>query len=95
MIMHGMLSRIVPLLVWFHSYSAKVGLEPVPSMRSLLSQRRIRTGFLLHSASVVMGVLAIISQMDLLARLTGLLLLATAFSLGNMLVHVLVKPHSR
>jgi len=92
MIMHGMLSRIVPFLVWFHRYSAKVGLEPVPSMRSLLSQRRIRTGFLLHSASVVMGVLAIISQMDLLARLTGLLLLATAFSLGLLLISVLRRP---
>ena len=88
-IMHGMLSRIVPFLVWFHRYSAQVGLEIVPSMRSLLPQKRIKTGFYLHMASVLLGVLAIISQLDSLAQLTGLLLVATAISMASMLIHVL------
>lgn len=88
-IMHGMLSRIVPFLVWFHRYSARVGFEPVPSMRSLLSQQRIKTGFVLHLGAVVMGVAAIVFQADWLAQLTGLLLVATAISIASMLVHVL------
>ncbi len=91
MIMHGMLSRIVPFLVWFHRYSARVGFEPVPSMRSLLSQKRIKTGFVLHSGSVVVGVIAILAQADWLARLTGLLLVATAISMASMLIHVLKR----
>ena len=89
MIMHGMLSRIVPFLVWFHRFSARVGLEPVPSMRSLLSQRRIQIGFSLHVSSAVLGGAAILFQVDILAQLTGLVLVATAISLGNMLVHTL------
>lgn len=88
-IMHGMLSRIVPFLVWFHRYSAKVGLEIVPSMRSLLPQQRIKTGFGLHMGSVLLGVLAIIFQVDWMAQLTGLLLVATALSMASMLIHVL------
>lgn len=88
-IMHGMLSRIVPFLVWFHRYSAKVGLEIVPSMRSLLPQKRIRTGFILHLSSVVMGVIAIFGQANWLAQLMGILLVATALSLSSMLIHVL------
>ena len=91
LIMHGMLSRIVPYLIWFHRYSARVGLEPVPSMRSLLSQQRIKTGFVLHLSSVVLGVIAILTQADWLARLTGLLLVATAISLAGMLLHVLKR----
>jgi hypothetical protein len=91
LIMHGMLSRIVPFLVWFHRYSARVGLEPTPSMRSLLSQKRIKTGFVLHVSSVVLGVIAILAQSDWLARLTGLLLVATAISLASMLIHVLKR----
>jgi hypothetical protein len=91
MIMHGMLSRIVPFLVWFHRYSPRVGLEPVPSMRSLLSQRRIQIGFTLHLSSLVLGVAAILLQVDVLARLTGMVLVATAISLGSMLVHVLAE----
>ena len=91
LIMHGMLGRIVPFLVWFHRYSARVGLEPTPSMRSLLSQKRIKTGFVLHMSSVLLGVIAILAQADWLARLTGLLLVATAISLASMLLHVLKR----
>jgi len=91
MIMHGMLSRIVPFLVWFHRYSPRVGLEPVPSMRSLLSQRQIQIGFALHLSSVVIGVAAILVQEDILAQLTGVMLAAAAISLGSMLVHVLKR----
>ena len=89
MIMHGMLSRIVPFLVWFHRHSPRVGLEPVPSMRSLLSQRQIQTGFALHLSSLVLGVAAILLKVEILAQLTGLMLVATAISLGSMLVHVI------
>lgn len=87
--MHGMLSRIVPFLVWFHRYSARVGLEPTPSMRSLLSQRRIKTGFALHLGSVIAGVAVILFQVNVLSQLTGVLLAGTAVSLGSMLIHVL------
>ena len=90
-IMHGMLSRIVPFLVWFHRYSAKVGLEIVPSMRSLLPQQRIKSGLLLHMATVLLGVVAIYFQTNWLAQLTGLLLVATALSMASMLIHVLRK----
>jgi hypothetical protein len=91
MIMHGMLSRIVPFLLWFHRYSAKIGFEPVPSMRSLLPEKKIKTGFVLHISSVGVGVIAILAQSDWLARLTGLLLVATAVNLASMLIHVLKK----
>ncbi len=91
MILHGMLGRIVPFLVWFHRYSARVGLEPTPSMRSLLPQRRIHIGLALHLSSVVLGVAAILVQEDIRAQLTGVVLVATAISLGSMLVHVLKR----
>ena len=91
MIMHGMLSRIVPFLVWFHRYSAKVGLELVPSMRSLFPQARIKAGFILHSGSVLIGSIAILSQVNWLAQLTGIMLIATAISLASMLIHVLKR----
>jgi hypothetical protein len=89
MIMHGMLSRIVPFLVWFHRYSTRVGLEMVPSMRSLLPQQKIKTGLYLHMGSVLLGVMAIYFQTGWLAQLTGLFLVLTALSMASMLIHVL------
>jgi hypothetical protein len=91
LIMHGMLGRIVPFLVWFHRYSSRVGFEPVPSMRSLLPQKTIKVGFVVHFCSVISGVAAILIQSDMLAQLTGLLMVATSISLGKMLIDVLLE----
>ncbi len=94
MIMHGMLTRIVPFLVWFHRLAPLIGKSYVPSIRSLLSQRRIRTGFAVHLASVGLGAIAIVTEADLLARATGVILMATGISLGSSLIHVLWRPGS-
>lgn len=91
MIVHGMLGRIVPFLVWFHRFSSRVGLEDVPSMRSLLPQRTVLAGFYMHLASLFAGGAAILLQSNTAARLAGLLLAATAASLGYMLVSVLSR----
>jgi hypothetical protein len=87
-----MLTRIVPFLVWFHRFSPLVGLVPVPSLRGLLPDRWTRRGFVVHVASVLAGIAAIVSGADWLARLTGLLLMATAAQLGHSIFHVLRQP---
>jgi hypothetical protein len=89
MIVHGMLTRIIPFLVWFHRFSPLVGRARVPSLRGLLPDRWTRLGFLLHVTSLVVGVVAIASGLDWLARGTGLLLMATAAQLGHSIFHVL------
>jgi hypothetical protein len=89
MIVHGMLSRIVPFLVWFHRFSPALGRVPVPSLRTLLPDPWMRRGFALHLGSVLVGLAAIATGADGLARLTGLALIATATQLLWALVHVL------
>jgi hypothetical protein len=89
MIVHGMLTRIVPFLVWFHRFAPLVGKVPVPSVKGLLPDRWTRVGFALHVAGLVAGAAAILSRDAILARLAGLLLLATAVSLEAALIHVL------
>lgn len=89
MIIHGMLTRIVPFLVWFHRFSPLVGRVPVPSVRRLLPDGWVRLGFALHAATLVAGAVAIASRETWIARLTGLLLMATALQLGRSLLHVL------
>jgi len=58
-------------------------------MRSLLPEKRVKAGYILHLSSAGLGMIAIFSQSDWLARLTGLILVATAIGLGSMLIHVL------
>ena len=89
MIVHGMLTRIVPFLVWFHRFAHVAGRVPVPSLRGLLPDAWTQLGLALHGASVVAGAAAIASGLDLLARVAGLLLMATAAQLEHSLIHVL------
>lgn len=88
LIMHGMLSRIVPFLVWFHRLSPFVGKEPVPPVRRLFPQDRLDRSLKLHGAALLVGLLAIATAWPWAARLTGLLLLATAAALGHALLRV-------
>jgi len=89
MVMHGMLSRIVPFLVWFHRLSPLLGRVVVPPMRQLYAQVRLKRSLVVHGMSVLVGTVAILSGIDLLARLTGLLVLGTAVLWGVDVARVL------
>jgi hypothetical protein len=89
MIMHGMLTRIVPFLVWLHRFAPMVGQMRVPSVKKLHPDALTRRGFVLHLSSLLLGIVAILTTSDLLCRLAGLSLIATAASIAYLLVHVL------
>lgn len=81
--LHGMLTRIVPFLIWFHRFSRLVGLVPVPPMNRLYPEAAARLGLGLHVATLITGLAAIASGWDWLARVVGLLLLLTGLALGR------------
>lgn len=91
MIIHGMLTRIVPFLIWFHRFSPLIGRVRVPSVRNLLPDAWIKRGFLLHTFTLFVGCTAILSRWDWAARLMGLFLLATAIDLAFSLLYVARK----
>lgn len=80
-IVHGMLTRIIPFLVWFHRYSRVVGQPGVPSMRELLPDARARVGLALHAGTAVVGALAIVTQIKALGVAAGLGLVATGVAM--------------
>lgn len=85
---HGMLTRILPFLVWFHRFSKHVGLRPVPPMNRLLPERSARAGLYLHAGCLALGLLAIVTGSDTAARLCGTTLVGTGLCLGYGLLQV-------
>ncbi len=77
LIIHGMLSRIVPFLVWFHRYSWLVGKTRVPPMRRLWPKRHLRMTLIAHGATLVLGTSAIVTRSHHLAAATGVGLMLT------------------
>ena len=88
LVLHGMLTRIVPFLVWFHRFSDAVGQPGVPSMRKLLPDARARPGLRLHGAAVLLGAAAIALHEPLLLKVTGAALVGAGLALGHALVRV-------
>lgn len=85
MLVHGMLTRIVPFLVWLHHCAPRVGTEAVPSTRELLPDASSARGFQLHVATLAAGAIAAILAHDLAWRLFGAGLLLTGVHLELML----------
>ncbi len=92
LIMHGMLTRIVSFLVWFHRFSSLVGLAPVPPMRRLWPDARARVGLHAHGAAVVIGAAAILLANDALARAAGAAMVVAGIALGYGLLRCVASP---
>jgi hypothetical protein len=95
MIVHGMLTRIVPFLVWFHRFAPLVGEQPTPSARGLLPDAWAHRAFVLHTATALLGCVAILVGGDLLARALGVALLGVAAVLFLVLVRVALRRPDR
>ncbi|MBI5504166.1 MAG: hypothetical protein HY899_05170 [Deltaproteobacteria bacterium] len=76
-LVHGMLTRIVPFLVWLHHCAPRVGTAPVPSTRELLPDVRTARGFWLHLGTALAGVVAALLAQDIAWRVFGAGLLLT------------------
>ncbi len=92
-VVHGMLTRIVPFLVWLHRCSALVGLRQVPSTRELLPDRHVALGWWMHLATLGVGLAAIALDRPWSWRALGAAMLATGLHLFvRLLTAVLRAP---
>ena len=88
LIVHGMLGRITPFLVWFHRFADHIGYKKVPPMRRLLPDRWVRVAFAAHLGAVIAGAVAILVQWGPLVRVTGVALVGVGLVLLAALVRV-------
>jgi hypothetical protein len=91
----GMLHKIIPFLVWFHSYSPHVGRSQVPTLAELYSERLQVIGYWTWLAGLAVAGAGILAQNQTVERVGVLALLATltllAVNAGKILSHV-VNP---
>lgn len=76
----GMLQKIIPFLVWFHSYSPHVGRSRVPAVADMYSVPLQVAGFWIGLAGLVLTGVGIMSQSPAVVR-WGAILLATCLAL--------------
>ncbi len=91
LLVHGMLMRILPFLVWLHWCAPKVGKARVPSMRELLPDEDVAVGFLVHVATLGAGVVAVTTGHHVPWRVFGGGLVVTGAWLGFVIVATLAR----
>lgn len=89
MIFHGMLSRIVTFLVWFHRYSFLVGIVRAPPMRKLWPEKYLRITLILHATTYLTGMAAIVGNWAPLTIVTGVGLVCTGVAVMSGMLRVM------
>ena len=85
LIIVGQMYKIVPFLVWFHKFSAKVGLEPVPMLKDMFSENVAKVEFIFMNTALAGTVMAMGFENErLMYVFTGLMFLSSLFFLKNM-----------
>jgi hypothetical protein len=90
-LVHGMLMRVVPFLVWLHWCAPRVGEAGVPSARELLPDRLVTVGAGLHAFTFISGAAGAVLNEQLAWRVFGAGLAIT----GAWLIFVLASTVRR
>ncbi len=53
MLIVGQMYKIVPFLAWYHKYSSKVGLEPVPMLKDMFNEKYALTSYYLMTTAII------------------------------------------
>lgn len=92
LIIVGQMYKIVPFLVWFHKFSAKVGLEPVPALKDMYNEKLAKVEFVLMNTALAGTVAALAYwNKNLMYTFTGLMFLSSILFLINMYSIFLTK----
>jgi len=68
MLIVGQMYKIVPFLAWYHKYSSKVGLEPVPMLKDMFNEKYALASYYLMTTAIITTTVSFIinSQIALL-----------------------------
>ncbi len=89
----GMLTRIIPFLVWLHWCSPHVGQRPVPAMRDLVTESQVKVAFGLHVTVLIISLASVATQSDWAWRGLGAVLAAQGVTLISIIGFALRRGH--
>jgi len=86
MLVVGQMYKIIPFLVWYHKYSGKVGLEPVPMLKDMFNEKFAYVEFYLMLTAVFGSLYSLTfrSEIGLLISFS-LMLISSIIFLFNMI----------
>lgn len=84
----GQMYKIVPFLVWYHKYSSKVGIEKVPMLKDMFSEKLAELNLYLMLFGIIISVLAFLSEIKLLLLIGFALLFVSSVIFSSNMIKV-------
>lgn len=88
MLIVGQMYKIVPFLVWFHTFSDKVGKEPVPMLKDMFSESIGTAQFWMLNGGIVLVLGGMLSRVQWLILAGCVLLLLASLIFAYNIAHV-------
>lgn len=85
----GQMYKIVPFLVWYHKYSSKVGIEKVPMLKEMFSEKLAELNLYLMLVGIIISVLSFLSQINILLLIGFVLLFISSVIFSFNMIKVL------
>lgn len=85
----GQMYKIVPFLVWYHKYSSKVGIEKVPMLKEMFSEKLAELNLYLMLVGIIISVFSFLSQINILLLIGFVLLFISSVIFSFNMIKVL------
>lgn len=84
----GQMYKIVPFLVWYHKYSSKIGIEKVPILKEMFSEKLAELNLYLMFVGIIISVLSFLSQFNILLLIGFVLLFISSVIFSYNMIKV-------
>lgn len=84
----GQMYKIVPFLVWYHKYSSKIGIEKVPILKEMFSEKLAELNLYLMLVGIIISVLSFLSQINILLLIGFVLLFISSVIFSYNMIKV-------
>lgn len=84
----GQMYKILPFLVWYHKYSSKVGLEPVPLLKDMFSEKSANAEFFLMIISIALGITGLLLDVPVILLFSFSIMLAASLIFAYNMISI-------
>ncbi|MFZ6032689.1 MULTISPECIES: hypothetical protein [unclassified Melioribacter] len=88
MLIVGQMYKIVPFLVWYHKYSSKVGVEKVPLLKDMFSEKYALIQYFLMIISLICTVVSLTFQLNFLLLFSFTLMFISSLIFATNMIKI-------
>ena len=91
MLIVGQMYKILPFLTWYHKYSKKAGLEKVPLLKEMYSEKLAGIEYYLMLTAIIGTVVSVISDINVVLMISFIIMLISVSLFVINMIKIIIK----